>query len=145
MKEVLTDEDIAKIEQLYGVELTNFQKSMFKSFWVSLMNKNKNEDGIWRAHYLGRPIQQVDCNNCKWLNMTEDEEVVKGFGLHKCEFYYRRVRHDNRVVDSRRLYPCDECYKDYCQNFSRRQDHRGLRADIAIIDEFAGEEFYKED
>ena len=128
MKELLTDDDIAKIEQLYGVELTNFQKSTFKNFWTALINKDK--DGVWR----------IDCNNCKYLNMTKEELMIKGYGIYKCEFYNKRIvpRINNSKIDPDfHLYPCDECDRDEHKNFSRRQKHRGMRSDIMILDDFA--------
>lgn len=41
----LTDEDISKIEQLFNVKFTDFQKMMFKRYWIAI-NRNKSMEDI---------------------------------------------------------------------------------------------------
>lgn len=78
-------------------------------------------DNIYKAKYLGKPINLIDCNNCAWLNITEEEqEKIKG--LHICQFYNHRVIHrTNCLKHSSILYPCDECYKDDNKYFIERE------------------------
>ena len=77
----------------------------------------------FRAYYLGNLIKLVDCNECAYLNMTEDEQEYEYEGkyIHKCLFYDERVFHrTNNLIHNTRLYPCDKCYKDDHKNFSNR-------------------------
>lgn len=60
----------------------------------------------------------MDCNNCKYLNVTETEQIfIKQRGNthvpHICTKYNKRVLHmaANRN-HSGYLYPCDECIKE---------------------------------
>ena len=70
------------------------------------------------SKYLGEPVAPIpDCNNCKWLNITEvEQEHVKRRSTvneHACLLYGRRVFH--RASTRRRnsfIFPCEECIND---------------------------------
>jgi hypothetical protein len=56
----------------------------------------------------------MDCNDCKYLNITESEQRHIGNHIpHFCTKYNKRVIHR---ASSRRhsgyLYPCEECEKE---------------------------------
>ncbi len=60
----------------------------------------------------------IDCNKCKYLSCTEDEQdhLKRVFGEtipHVCIKYNKRVLHiagaTRSLNHSRYLYPCDEC------------------------------------
>lgn len=62
-------------------------------------------------------VMQPDCNNCRWLNITEEEQqIVKHRSYaneHSCMYYGTRVIH--RAHSHRHdpfIYPCDRCYND---------------------------------
>ena len=67
----------------------------------------------------GETIMLVDCNNCKYLSCTEEEQnnirhALNITTVHICTKYNRRVFHNhNGFVAGRShnsyLYPCDEC------------------------------------
>ena len=79
------------------------------------------ETADWRAHTLNKPIMIPDCNECKWLNMTEQEQRrdKKALFGHICRGYEKRVLHER---DSERLYPCKECEKDDFKGFESRAE-----------------------
>lgn len=77
-------------------------------------------NNIYKPTYLGKPINPIDCNNCNWLNITEEEQE-KMKGLHICKFYNRILKHRTSSLEhDPRLYPCDECYKDDNKHFIKR-------------------------
>lgn len=62
-------------------------------------------------------VMQPDCNNCRWLNLTEEEQqIVKHRSYaneHSCVYYGTRVIH--RAYNHRHdpfIYPCNKCYDD---------------------------------
>lgn len=67
----------------------------------------------FRPQFIGELIPQIDCNNCKWLDMTEDEQQTIENGIYKyhhCMFYGERVKHrTSNVIHDHRLYPCKKC------------------------------------
>ena len=70
------------------------------------------------SKYLGEPVTPMpDCNNCKWLNITEiEQEHVKRRSTvneHVCLLYGRQVFHraNTRRHDSF-IFPCEECVDD---------------------------------
>ena len=82
-------------------------------------------DDIYKAVYLSKPANPIDCNKCAWLNITEEEqEKLKGMhkGMHICKFYMKRVIHNtNRQTHASRLHPCRECYEDGLEHFIERE------------------------
>lgn len=63
----------------------------------------------------------MDCNKCRWLNITEFEQAVKK-EKHKCNKYGYRVFHKTNKLDNHDpyLYPCEQCVSDSYKNFIRR-------------------------
>ena len=67
----------------------------------------------------GKIIMLVDCNNCKYLSCTEEEQnnirhALNITAVHTCTKYNRRVFHNhNSFIEGKNhnsyLYPCDEC------------------------------------
>ena len=54
----------------------------------------------------------VDCNNCKWINITEYEQEDKSIP-HKCKVYNERLYHFTcSALHDEYIYPCDKCVKD---------------------------------
>ena len=75
----------------------------------------------FRAYTLNKPVSVPDCNRCKCLNMTEQEQrrdKKELFG-HICLGYDKRVRHNGEEV---RLYPCKECERDEYKGFRPREE-----------------------
>lgn len=64
----------------------------------------------------------MDCNNCKWINLTEDEQSVRpDKGLHFCEKYDKRLYHrTNNPEHNWFIWPCDDCVKDNYEHFIAR-------------------------
>lgn len=57
----------------------------------------------------------MDCNNCKYLNITESEQrrrAKEGEHIpHKCNFYNKKLIHGVRGnrFHNPRIQPCEEC------------------------------------
>ena len=64
----------------------------------------------------------VDCNDCKYLSCTEEEQnnlrhALNITTLHVCTKYNKRVFHNhNGFINGRNhssfIYPCEECVKE---------------------------------
>jgi hypothetical protein len=58
----------------------------------------------------------MDCNDCKYLNITEKEQRRTNHGNqipHICTKYNKRVIHRASTMRHKaRLYPCEECEKE---------------------------------
>lgn len=85
-------------------------------------NRNYPDFGII---CFGEPFIQHDCNDCKWLNITEsDQERVKRRTLateHACLFYGTRVIHwANNIRHDPFIFPCQECVDDEFKYIERR-------------------------
>lgn len=53
-----------------------------------------------------------DCNDCKYLNITEIEQrLSKNHIPHICTKYNLRVFHYSNNINAYQLYPCQECLK----------------------------------
>lgn len=84
-------------------------------------------DQKWFTRRMQEPVENRDCNNCKWLSLTEEEQRQRASqGLpvvnipHICEKYNKRVYH--RYAD-RFLYPCNKCVMDgFCYFAERHYD-----------------------
>lgn len=77
---------------------------------------------VWERVYLAKPYNIKDCNDCKWLNITENEQQlgIKN-GYHVCKHYQQRLKHrTSRIEHDWFIYPCDECFKDNFANYSIR-------------------------
>lgn len=64
-----------------------------------------------------------DCNKCKHLNMTEEEQQERkdNSSFHKCNVYNSRLIHfSNKKYHHPRLYPCRECKVDFHKRFESR-------------------------
>lgn len=70
----------------------------------------------YRRMYLGK-WKVFDCNNCEYLNMTEEEQQrfvrkypEKPIPYHYCNKYKKRVFHNAiKKQHDPRLEPCHEC------------------------------------
>lgn len=70
----------------------------------------------------GKEIHFKDCNKCKWLNMTEEEQGLAVSKPHFCEFYNKRIYHRSQeLIHSGYLWPCHECTRDEFTNFKERE------------------------
>lgn len=60
------------------------------------------------------PYTWFDCNNCKFLNMTEEQQrETKDNGKpHVCLKYNKRVFHRTQHRDAYFLHPCQECISE---------------------------------
>lgn len=66
---------------------------------------------------------EKDCNNCKYINITEQEQTDKKES-HICKKYNIRIYHNvikaiNGIHEDK-LYPCFECIKDSYKYYSNR-------------------------
>ena len=85
----------------------------------------ENEDfSKWKCQYQQEPIDIPDCNDCVWLNMTEDAQTESGNLLpHICRYYDRRVLHrTTSIVHSAYLHPCNECMNDKFEHYRKEND-----------------------
>lgn len=75
----------------------------------------------FKTQYLGEWVWQADCNNCAYLNLTEEQQEYQNKGIHRCLYYDERVFHrTNNQIHNRMIYPCDKCYKDKHKAFIKR-------------------------
>jgi len=77
---------------------------------------------IWRDTIDKRTEHQPDCNECFYLNITEQQQQNNELKLrpHKCTLYNRPVLHRSiKVIHTVKLYPCEECeersYKEFTE------------------------------
>ena len=88
------------------------------------IRKRKMEE--WQSRYFGEPITPIpDCNDCCWLNLTEDEQDMRGIKYisHRCAYYDVRVLHKASLkVHDNYIYPCDRCAHDGYKNFSFKKE-----------------------
>lgn len=63
----------------------------------------------------------VDCNKCKNLNITEEEQTDKKKN-HICLKYKTRIYHNSYMIKDTmgKLYPCRDCWNDNYMNFEFR-------------------------
>lgn len=52
----------------------------------------------------------INCNECKWINITEEEQINKSI-CHQCLKYKVRVIHksNNSKIVHNYIYPCNQC------------------------------------
>lgn len=67
--------------------------------------------------YQQKPLPIIDCNNCEFISITEEEQRKDGKGLHICHVYEKRCFHNNKEHDATHIYPCEECVADEYKNF----------------------------
>lgn len=72
------------------------------------------------------PIKQYNCNQCAYLNITEEQQqhVIKRnmHNEHICLLYGERVKHEtNCLKHDSFLHPCKECVKDCYRYYERRK------------------------
>lgn len=82
-------------------------------------------DFIFRPQFLGEFVPQIDCNNCRWLDLTEEEQQELGDRCHRyhwCTYYRKRVYHQtNNLIHNPRLYPCKKCEKEKYGHYMERE------------------------
>ena len=93
--------------------------------WINKLGKMYNlceiEPMDFKTQYLGEWVQQVDCNDCVYLNLTEEQQEYQGKGIHRCLYYDERVFHrTNSRIHNRLIYPYDKCYNDKHKAFIKR-------------------------
>lgn len=53
------------------------------------------------------------CNTCKHLNITEEEQQIRGNDIgHRCNKYRKRVIHNCIGEQHYKIFPCLECMED---------------------------------
>lgn len=75
--------------------------------------------------YLGLPVvdDNVDCNNCIYIDMTEDQQrALHTHSMHICNHYGSRCKHNSQCDDAYHIYPCKECYNDEFKHFMHRKN-----------------------
>lgn len=95
-------------------------KEVPKSFEKMMIETSKIpncEEKFYKALYQQEPIPIVDCNNCEYISITEEEQRKVGKGLHICQVYEKRCFHNNKEHDATYIYPCKECVADEYKNF----------------------------
>lgn len=85
----------------------------------------------WFVRRMQEPVVFHNCNDCKWLNLTEEEQRQRASqGLpvinipHICEKYHKRVYH--RRNDQKYglfIYSCADCAKDNYEHFIERSKY----------------------
>lgn len=58
-----------------------------------------------------------NCNNCEYINITEDDQNECIFKIpHKCLKYHKQVYHyrHNGIINNYIIMPCTECMKENC-------------------------------
>lgn len=79
------------------------------------------DDKCWKSQFIGEWIKQIDCNNCRWLDLTEDEQQDSGDKCHRnhyCTYYRKIVKHrTNNLIHNPYLYPCNECDKENNEHY----------------------------
>lgn len=75
------------------------------------------------------PIRRTDCNYCRWLNITEEEQdnvyIRTLFNEHACMLYGKRLYHKNSAtLHDPYICPCDECLRENCENMKPRKENK---------------------
>lgn len=74
--------------------------------------------------FLGDFVPQIDCNDCRWLDLTEDEQQELGDKCHRnhfCTYYKKRVYHEtNNLIHNPELAPCKECEKEKHEHYQNK-------------------------
>lgn len=69
-------------------------------------------------------MNDLDCNNCVNLNLTESEQekLRDNTKNHECTFYDKRIFHmsNSRKNHKAKLHPCSECIIDNFKNYEEK-------------------------
>lgn len=85
----------------------------------------ENEDFTnWKCQYQQEPVEIPDCNDCVFLNVTEDVQTESATFLpHVCRYYDRIVLHGTmKLIHSAYLNPCNECVDDKFKHYRKGKD-----------------------
>lgn len=101
------------------------KKDAIDNVWSELRDRTEKIKQSNPPEFLTKcmNIRVPDCNDCGYLNFTEEEEQ-QAYGVnsykkgHRCECYDRPVYHraNSRTHDSY-IYPCEECKKAIFVNY----------------------------
>ncbi len=73
-------------------------------------------------------IMLHDCNNCKHINFSEDEQnEISQYKreYHHCKLYDVRLFHrSNRRIHNRFIFPCGKCMENNCEEFVNRRENQ---------------------
>lgn len=102
----------------------NGRKESIDTAWSELQNRTEKAKQSNPTGFLTKCINIPipDCNNCGYLNYTEEEQQAYGANSymkdHRCKCYERPVYHraNSRNHDSY-IYPCEECKEDNFVNY----------------------------
>lgn len=62
-----------------------------------------------------------NCNECKNINITEEEQEIDKNKCHKCNVYGNRLFHRSTFNGyGPYIYPCNKCVEDKYISFERR-------------------------
>lgn len=97
----------------------------------------------FRPQFLGEFVLQIDCNDCRWLDLTEDEQQELGDKCHRyhyCTYYRKRVYHEtNNLIHNPRLYPCKECEKEKHEHYQRRMENKNMDYILEEMNKFGAD------
>lgn len=93
----------------------------------------------WNVEYQQEWVEFRNCNNCKWLKPTEEEQrMTKPIVPHFCYKYYKRIFHrinnPNPDHDSF-LWPCKACFIDGCKHYIERGETMSEETTVAPINQ----------
>lgn len=100
------------------------KKDAIDNLWSELQDRTERIRQSNPPEFLAKcmNIRVPDCNDCGYLNYTEEEQQAYGINSykkdHRCKCYDRPVYHrtNSRTHDSY-IYPCEECKKDSFVNY----------------------------
>lgn len=63
----------------------------------------------------------IDCNDCLWLNITEDEQRrLTTNQAHRCLSYSEEIKHYSQDKECYFLFPCERCDKENYRRYAKR-------------------------
>ena len=79
-------------------------------------------DLVLNPDYQQEPLKFPNCNRCKWLEPTEEEQEASNLKVpHYCYKYYKRIFHrTNETIHEPFLWPCKDCLNDGCEQYIER-------------------------
>ena len=100
------------------------KKDAIDHFWSNMRDRTEIIKQSDPPEFLAKclNIRIPDCNDCGYLNYTEEEQQAYGTNSyksdHRCKCYERPVYHrTNSKNHNSYIYPCEECQKDNFVNY----------------------------
>lgn len=102
------------------------KKDAINNLWSELQDRTEKIKQSNPPEFLTKcmNIRVPDCNDCGYLNYTEEEQQAYGINSynkdHRCKCYDRPVYHYHRANSrkhNRYIHPCEECKKDSFVNY----------------------------